>query len=98
MKCEKEQQVVEATRNGLWTSALRAHVRDCALCTQTGLIAAALLENAAKLEQRLDQLSTVNASITDLAEVYGPPPGGKKQLSEDERKAAANALRVSGVK
>ena len=54
MKCEREQQVVEATRNGLWAASLRAHVFDCALCTQTELIAASLQENAAKLERRLD--------------------------------------------
>lgn len=54
MKCEKEQQVMQATRNGLWTPALRAHVRDCALCTQTELIAASLQENAATLERHLD--------------------------------------------
>jgi hypothetical protein len=54
MKCEREHQVVEATRNGLWAASLRAHVRDCALCTQTELIAAALQENAAKLERTFD--------------------------------------------
>ena len=54
MKCEREHQVVEASRNGLWAPSLRAHVRDCALCAQTELIAAALQENAAKLERRLD--------------------------------------------
>ncbi len=54
MKCKREQQVVEATRNGLWAASLRAHVHDCALCTQTELIAASLQENAAKLERRLD--------------------------------------------
>ena len=54
MKCETEQQVIEATRNGLWTSSLRAHLRDCALCTQTVLIAASLKDNAATLEWQLD--------------------------------------------
>ena len=54
MKCETEQQVIEATRNGLWTSSLRAHLRDCALCTQTELIAASLKDNAATLEGQLD--------------------------------------------
>jgi hypothetical protein len=54
MKCEREQQVMEATRNGLWTSSLRAHLRDCALCTQTELIAASLKENAATLERQFD--------------------------------------------
>ena len=54
MKCEREQQVIDATRNGLWTPSLRAHLRDCALCTQTGLIAASLRENAATLERQLD--------------------------------------------
>jgi hypothetical protein len=54
MKCEREQQVIEATRNGLWTSSLRAHLRDCALCTQTELIAASLKENAATLERQFD--------------------------------------------
>ncbi len=52
MKCEKEQQVIEATRDGLWTSSLRAHLRNCALCTQTELIAASLKENAATLERQ----------------------------------------------
>jgi hypothetical protein len=52
MKCEKEQQVIEATRDGLWTSSLRAHLRDCALCTETELIAASLKENAATLERQ----------------------------------------------
>jgi hypothetical protein len=54
MKCEREQQVMQATRNGLWTPSLRAHMRDCALCTQTELIAASLQENAATLERHLD--------------------------------------------
>ena len=54
MKCEREQQVIDATRNGLWTSSLRAHLRDCALCTQTEWIAASLQENAATLERQLD--------------------------------------------
>ena len=52
MKCEKEQQIIEATRDGLWTSSLRAHLRNCALCTQTELIAASLQENAATLERQ----------------------------------------------
>ncbi len=54
MKCEREQQVIEATRNGLWASSLRAHLRDCALCTQTELIAASLQEDAAKAKRVLD--------------------------------------------
>jgi hypothetical protein len=54
MKCEREQQVIEATRNGLWASSLRAHLRDCALCAQTELIAASLQEDAAKAERMLD--------------------------------------------
>jgi hypothetical protein len=54
MKCKREQQVIEATRNGLWTSSLRAHLRDCALCNQTELIAASLKENAATLERQFD--------------------------------------------
>jgi hypothetical protein len=54
MKCEREQQVIEATRNRLWTSSLRAHLRDCAQCTQTELIAASLRENATTLERHLD--------------------------------------------
>jgi hypothetical protein len=53
MKCEREQQVVEATRNGRWTSSLRAHMRGCAPCTQTELIAASLQESAAGLERPL---------------------------------------------
>jgi hypothetical protein len=52
MKCEREQQVIQATRDGLWTSSLRAHLRDCALCTETELIAASLKENAATLERQ----------------------------------------------
>jgi hypothetical protein len=52
MKCEKEQQVIEATRDGLRTSSLRAHLRNCALCTETELIAASLKENAATLERQ----------------------------------------------
>ena len=54
MKCEREQQVIEATRNGLWSSSLRAHLRDCAHCTQTELIAASLQEDAAKAKRVLD--------------------------------------------
>jgi hypothetical protein len=41
-------------RNGLWTSSLRAHLRVCALCAQTELLAASLQENAATLERQLD--------------------------------------------
>jgi hypothetical protein len=54
MKCEREQQVMEATRNGVWASSLRAHLQDCALCTQTELIASSLQEDAAKAERQLD--------------------------------------------
>jgi len=54
MKCEREQQVIEATRNGLWSSSLRAHLRNCAHCTQTELIAASLQEDAAKAKRVLD--------------------------------------------
>jgi lysylphosphatidylglycerol synthetase-like protein (DUF2156 family) len=54
MKCEKEQQVIGATRNGLWDSSLRVHLRQCALCTQTELIVASLREDAAKVERLLD--------------------------------------------
>ena len=54
MKCEREQQVIEATRNGLWSSSLRAHLRDCAHCTQTELIATSLQEDAAKAKRVLD--------------------------------------------
>lgn len=54
MKCEREQQVIEATRNGLWASSLRAHVRHCALCTQTELIVTSLREDAARAERLVD--------------------------------------------
>ena len=54
MKCEREQQVIEATRNGLWSSSLRAHLRDCAHCTQTELIAVSLQEDAAKAKRVAD--------------------------------------------
>ena len=54
MNCEREQQVIEATRNGMWSSSLRAHLRDCAHCTQTELIAASLQEDAAKAKRVLD--------------------------------------------
>ena len=53
MKCEREQQVIEATRNGFWSSSLRAHLRDCAHCTQTELIAASLQEDAAEVKRVL---------------------------------------------
>lgn len=52
MKCKREQQVIQATRDGVWTSSLRAHLRDCAPCTQTELIAASLKEDAATLERQ----------------------------------------------
>jgi hypothetical protein len=54
MKCEREQQVIEAARSGLWASSLRAHLQDCALCAQTELIAASLQEDAAKAVRVLD--------------------------------------------
>jgi hypothetical protein len=54
MKCEREQQVIHATRNGLWTSSLRAHLRDCAQCAQTELIATSLEESAATLQRQVD--------------------------------------------
>jgi hypothetical protein len=54
MKCEREQQVIEATRSGLWASSLRAHLQNCALCTQTELIAASLQEDAANAVRVLD--------------------------------------------
>jgi hypothetical protein len=54
MKCEREQQVMEATRTGSWSSSLRAHLRNCAYCTQTELIAALLQEDAAKAKRVLD--------------------------------------------
>jgi hypothetical protein len=54
MKCEREQQVIAATRSGLWASSLRAHLQDCALCAQTELIAAWLQEDAAKAVRMFD--------------------------------------------
>lgn len=54
MKCDQERCIVEATRSGRWTSSLRAHVRDCAQCTQSEWIAASLQENAATLEHQLN--------------------------------------------
>jgi hypothetical protein len=54
MKCDREQQVIEATRNGLWSSWLRAHLRGCARCTQTELIAASLQEDVATLQRRVE--------------------------------------------
>jgi hypothetical protein len=54
MKCESEHQVIEATRSGVWTSSLRAHLRDCGLCSQTERIAALLQEDAAEVERGLD--------------------------------------------
>lgn len=54
MKCEREQQIIEATRNGLWTSALRTHLQGCALCSQTERIAASVQEDAAEAERGLD--------------------------------------------
>jgi hypothetical protein len=46
MKCKREQQVIVATQNGVWTPSLRAHVHDCALCNHVQLIAASLQEYA----------------------------------------------------
>jgi hypothetical protein len=54
MKCERDEQVIQATRDGLWTSSLRAHLRDCAECKQTELMASSLQENAAMLERQFD--------------------------------------------
>ena len=54
MKCDREQQVIEATRNGVWASSLRAHLRDCEVCAQTELIAASLRGDAVKAERLLD--------------------------------------------
>jgi hypothetical protein len=54
MKCEREQQVIEAARNGVWASWLHAHLRVCALCAQTELIATSLQEEAAKAKRVLD--------------------------------------------
>ena len=54
MRCDREQQVIEATRNGLWTSPLRAHLRHCALCSQTELIVTSLQEDAARAERLFD--------------------------------------------
>jgi hypothetical protein len=54
MKCDWEQQVIEATRNGLWASSLRAHLRHCALCSQIELIAASLQQDAARAERLFD--------------------------------------------
>lgn len=54
MKCEWEHQVIEATRSGLWNPSLRAHLQDCALCSQTERIAASLQEDAAAAERGLD--------------------------------------------
>jgi hypothetical protein len=54
MKCDWEQPVIEATRNGLWASSLRAHLRHCALCSQIELIAASLQQDAARAERLFD--------------------------------------------
>jgi len=73
MKCDREQQVIEATRNGLWTSSLRDHLRHCALCTQTELIAASLRGDAVKAERLLDL----------------PPAGMVWRRAQARRRAAA---------
>jgi uncharacterized protein (DUF1800 family) len=44
-----------------------------------------LLPKSQLLDQRLSELSTLDASLTSLAEKYGPPPGAK-DLPPDERK------------
>jgi hypothetical protein len=54
MKCEREQQIIEAARNGSWSFSLRAHLQQCALCVQTEQIVAGLREDVAKTERLRD--------------------------------------------
>lgn len=49
IRCERETEVVGALRTGTWTADLGSHVRDCAICAETRLVAERLLENARRL-------------------------------------------------
>jgi predicted anti-sigma-YlaC factor YlaD len=54
MKCEREQQIIEAARNGSLSFSLRAHLQQCAQCAQAEQIAAGLREDVAQMERLRD--------------------------------------------
>jgi hypothetical protein len=53
-RCEREIEVVDALRTGAWTAELDGHLRTCAVCAETRVVAGSLLRSAAalRMEQR----------------------------------------------
>jgi hypothetical protein len=46
IQCEKENEIREASRSGLWTPTLREHASHCAACAEVTFVAAFLLHEA----------------------------------------------------
>jgi hypothetical protein len=46
VQCERETEVLEACRSGLWDPILREHARRCAACAEVSLVAEFLLHEA----------------------------------------------------
>jgi len=57
IRCEREAEVVGALRTGTWPAELGGHVRDCAICAETRLVAERLLESAEGLRAGYDPLA-----------------------------------------
>jgi hypothetical protein len=57
IRCEREMEVVGAMRTGTWTADLGSHVRDCAICAETRLVAERLLESAEVLRTGHDPIA-----------------------------------------
>lgn len=75
IQCEKENEVREASRSGLWTPPLREHASRCAPCAEATIVAEFLLHEAeiANSDARLPtsgliwwktQLAAKNAALT----------------------------------
>lgn len=55
-RCEWEIEVVDALRTGTWTAELDGHLRTCAICAETRLVAGSLLRSAAALRMQQEPL------------------------------------------
>jgi hypothetical protein len=53
-RCEREIEVVDALRTGAWTPELDGHLRTCAVCAETRLVAGSLLRRAAALRMEIE--------------------------------------------
>jgi hypothetical protein len=53
-RCERGTEVADALRTDAWTPELDAHLRACAVCAETRLVAGSLLRSAAALRAEIE--------------------------------------------